>query len=452
VKLTTEELDTRELLVRVELDKEQTDKALHQAAKVVSREITIPGFRKGKAPYEIVVRYVGENIIYEAAVEEIADELYKQILKELEIKPFGRASIEDFQKDPFVITYKIPLPPEVDLGDYRSIRIEPEEVEITQEDVDRVLQNIQFERAVWKSVDRPAQYDDLLVLDMNLKIGNESFQEIERNLYLSKDAELLPGLNEELVGLAPGESKEFTLRYWENAESRFAGKEVKVSVKVHEVKERELPPIDDEFAASVGDYESLEELEEDIRSSLLEEYQKEAEDRYLNRAIEALMASATVKFPPVMLDLEIRDMLEDFDESLRERGLSLERYLRQVGKTREELAREMKPEAEDRIKYALVIRKFIEEEGIEVSDEEVEAKFKELKKEHRLREMASSPSEAKEEIRHRLLVEKALERLVRIAKGELEIQEAPSEEAASPAAEEPSEGSSQENEETGGES
>ncbi|HDN79632.1 MAG: trigger factor [Chloroflexi bacterium] len=419
VKVTTEELDTRELLIKVELDKERLEKAMQKAAKRISRKMVIPGFRKGKAPYSAVVRYVGKKLIFEEAADELSRQILREIVQDLDIHPLGPASIEKVQEDPPMLVYKIPLQPLVDLGDYRSIRIEPEEIGEDELDgeVEAILRKIQMEQGVWKSVERPAQYDDLLVVDLQLNLKGKKFHQKGKNLYLDRDLELIPGLHDELVGLSAGEKKEFTLQGPPNDPSS----KVDVSVVVHEVKELELPSIDDELAQSVGDYESLDELKQAIRERLRAELEEKANERFLKKALDALIAGATIKFPPILLKERVEEELERIEKNLKRRGLSLERYLELKDITYDEFRKELEANVKDELKLALVLREFIRQEGIEASPEEVEQAIKKLREEEK---EGLSPEELKKRIREALLISKAFDRLRSIAKGELEDKEA----------------------------
>ncbi len=433
MKVTTEELDTRELLIKVELDKEQLERAMRKAAKEISKQVVIPGFRKGKAPYRLVIARVGENVVFDYAVDILADELYPKLLDDLGLEPSAPGTIEEAQKDPPMLVFKVPLMPEVNLGDYRDIRITPEEIKVTDGEVENVLRRIQWDNAVWKSVDRPARYGDMVVVDWELDIEGEKHSETERSIYLGTDSALLPGLNDELVGLAPGDEKEFTLRYWEDAESRFAGKKVKVHVKVHEVKEAELPELNDEFARSLGDFESLEDLKEQIRREIEEAKRSSADERYKDMALDALVDSAEVKIPPVFIEEEKAYLLEEMEKHyLQEKGIDLEQ-LRKFDPEEYEIVMDMvERKAFENVRRNLVLAEFARQEGIEVSDEEVDELLEKVIKQagsERERKAIIMSKDLRSYVWGALLFRKVADKIASIARGEAETAESELQEA-----------------------
>jgi len=416
-------LEHREVLLTVEVEQERVDKAMKQAARRISQEVAIPGFRKGKAPYSAVVRTVGKEAVFQRAFEELSREVYQEALEEARIEPFAPAVLEDYQEEPLVIKFRVPLAPIVELGDYRQIRIEPDEVEVSDEDVEAVLKNIQNEQATWKPVDRPAQYDDVIIVDMDLNIGEKKIQQQARAVFLDREMEFLPGLNEELVGLSAGDEKEFTLKYDKDSPPGLAGQEISVRVLVHEVKGKEIPPLDDELAKSVGDFQTLEELKEEIRKALLNRAEQEADARYVDKALSALVEGATIEYPPFMLEEEMEDVLSEIRSDLARSGLSLENYLRMVGKDFKEYREELKPMVDQRLKRSLALGKLIEVEGITIDESEIDEAIENLKSRvsEEAHEYLASP-QARRIIRNDLLVKKAVDRLVAIAKGEVAVE------------------------------
>ncbi len=363
MKVTTEDLGNREILIKVEFDEAERAEALKEAARLISQEITIPGFRKGKAPYDVVRRVVGERLIYETALEEMARKIYPKLLSDLNLDPVAPARLQEISTEPFSITLKVPLKPIVDLGDYRSLRVEKKKAEVSEEEIQKVLKELLEERATWITVDRSASRGDLIVADVTIK--SSTHESRRENVVLPLDARVEPisGLTENLEGLAPGQEKTFTLQG--------EGEEITFRVKVHEVKEKQLPALDDEFARSFGDFNSLEELKEHIRKELLAQKESIKRDEALAEALNTLVKNARVEVPPLLIEREVEELLQEEDKALRKRGLSLESYLKIQGKTLEEHRQEILPEATERLKMRLVLRKFTEEENLDVSEEEI---------------------------------------------------------------------------------
>ena len=363
MKVETERLENCQMALTIEVDEEQTLRALRDVARRISRRAKIPGFRPGRAPYHVIARYFGKETLYQEVVDELGDHLYKEALQEIGIEPFRPATLTDYDIEPLVLKLVVPLSPEVELGDYRQIRLESEP-EAIDEELDRILKKIQEENAFWQSVERPAQWGDMVMVDIEGKIKGETVIENEGSQFFleSDSTDPLPGFGEKLLGMTPGEKREFTLAYPEDyADEDLAGRQVRFNVQLHDLKEKVLPDIDDDLARTVGDYETLEDLKAELRSQL----QAEAEERFAYRALNALMEQARIEFPPVLLEEQIDDLLKEFDRRLRRQNLNLEDYLAMKKQTKEEFQKEIAPQAEERLKLALVLDKFIELEGLE---------------------------------------------------------------------------------------
>ncbi len=363
MKVTTEELGSREVLIKVEFDESEKAEALKEAARIISSEINIPGFRRGKAPYDVVRRMVGERLIYEVAFEETARKIYPKLISDLNLDPIAPAQIQEAVTEPFSITLKVPLKPIVDLGDYRSLRVKKGKAEVSEEEVQKALNELLEERATWITVERSASEGDLIVADLTIKTPTQESHRENVVLFLNSEKEPISGLTRNLEGLSSGQEKTFTLQGEEG--------EITFQVKVHEVKEKQLPPLDDEFARSFGDFSSLEELKEHVRKEILAQKEVIKTDEALTEALDTLVKNARVEVPSLLIEREAEEWLKEEDINLRKRGLSLENYLKIQGKTLEEHRQEILPKAMERLKRRLVLQKFVEEENLSVSEEEI---------------------------------------------------------------------------------
>ncbi len=371
MKVATEDLGNREVLIRVEFDEGEKAEALKEAARIISQEINIPGFRKGKAPYDVVRRVVGEELIYKIAFEEMAKKIYPRLISDLNLDPLGPASLEETSPEPFSIALKVSLKPIVDLGDYRSLRIKKGKTEVSDEELQEALRRLQEERATWVTVERSASQGDLIVADLDIKTSKQEARRENVVLLLDPEEDPVEGFSRNLEGLSPGQEKTFTLEREGEGEER----EITFHVKVHEVKEKQLPPLDDEFARS-WDFNSLDELKESLRRELLSQKEKAEREKALAEAISTLVENARVEVPPVLIMAEVEDILDEEDRALRQQGLSLELYLKTQGKTLEDYTKELIPIAVERVKMRLVLSKFIEEEKLDVSEEEIDEVLK----------------------------------------------------------------------------
>jgi len=401
LNFTHEITPDRQAIITIQVEPEKMRAAMQQAARVLARQTKIPGFRPGKAPYQVIAARVGLENLRSEALEHLGHELYEQAIKDIGLEPIAPGQIEVVEQDPLTFKATVPLTPVVELGDYHSIRIPPEEVQIEASQVDEILEKLRADNAELVPVDRPLAMGDHLVADLRITAGDTIVLD-QQGVTFSASEEAVqsipPGFVDRLVGMQAGETREFDLTYPEDyQDAQLAGKTVHLTVTVHELKERQLPPLDDELAKTVGDYESLEALRNRIRADLLARARHNADDRYTTAVFKAIIDCSTVQFPPLMVEHELDEMLEEQDKSYKSIGLSLEQVLGMEHVTLEKYRADMRPTAEYRVARALVLNKFIEREKITVSAEEAEA--------------ANLTHE-------QLLVQTAVNRLVSIARGE----------------------------------
>ncbi len=438
LKVTTEPKENRQLKMVIEVDQQRVEQELRKAARALSRRLNIPGFRKGKAPYHIILRYVGKEALYEEILDKLGQEVYREALEQSDVEPYDTASLEEIELEPLRYILTIPLEPKVELGDYRSLRIEPPQVEVDEETVQARIEDLLERQAGYHEVDRPAQYGDLLTVDVRAVVlddeGNETdtvvLDEEDWDLVLDEENPLEPpGFQEALVGMSPGEEKTFDLDWPEDSESMYAGKRVRFHVKLHKVQEYRRPELTDELAQELG-YESAAALEEAIREDLRKEAEEEAESEYLDKIMQALDEISTLEYPPAAVERQLDLLLDQTDRSLRQMGLNgLDHYLALVGQDREEYRESRRAEAEESLRRVLLLNAVMEAEGITVSEEEFE---------QRLAEMYSLPEDASEEdreylehilnllrqgpgresIEYQIKVDKTIQRLMAIARGE----------------------------------
>ena len=271
MKVTTERLDNCQVNVIVEMDAAETEGKLRQTARKLSREFTVPGYRRGRAPYHAVIRVFGREAVQQQALEDWGNELYEQALEEIEYEAYDIGELQDVEWEPFRMTVQIPIPPEVDLGDYRSVQVPFAPSEVTDDDIDAYLEEQRQGFAQWVPVERPAEMGDQVVMDYHGAADGEPVMDNEEyELLLEEGASHpLPGFHEQVVGMSPGETKTFELEMPEDDEDELAaGKTVAVTAQLHTVREKDLPEIDDDLAMMIGTYETLEDLKVSVRERL----------------------------------------------------------------------------------------------------------------------------------------------------------------------------------------
>jgi trigger factor len=427
LKVTTEPLEQRQLRLTIDVGEDRTQKAMRRVARQISRQVNIPGFRKGKAPYELVVQRFGEETVRKEAAEDVVQAVYREAVEQEAIKPYAPGRLEEMELEPLTFTFTIPLPPTIDLGDYRDYRLEARKVEVSKTEIAQALEEIQEQNAILEPVERPAAVDDGATINLvgRTMAGVEFLRQDELRVLLEGgSAEPAPGFVEAVVGMEAGEERTFTLTLSEDfPREELQNQEVEFTVEMLEVYESTLPGLDDDLARTVGNFESLKELEAHVEERLRQAAQRQADEEYTAQVLEALLEEAQVEYPPVMLEEELDGEVKEFEQAVkREARLSLDDYLRFQNKTVEELRDEMRPRAEARLKRALVLGEVVRQEGLEVDEGEISARIEEVSASWGVRAdeiRASLGSESgREALRRRLLVDQAVGRLVAIARGE----------------------------------
>jgi trigger factor len=453
VKVTSQLLENRQASLTIEVDDERVQKALQSAAKRLSGRLNIPGFRKGKAPYSVVLRAVGEEGLYEEAMDTLGQEVYREALEESQLDPYGPAQMDDVKLKPLVFQLTVPLRPTVDLGDYRALRVPYTPPEVTDEAVDELLKGLQERYAVLEPVsDSPAQEGHIAVLTIDGKFGSDEnaapfMHEHDLNLLIADATDFpFPGFVQNLVGMTVGEEKAFEMAVPETDEdAEMRGKTVYFQVKLDELKTRVIPPLDDAFAQTVGAFETLSALRDTARASLLQQAIRDAESKYTEDCLQKLVEQSQIEFPPQMVEEELGHLIERAEARLKEQKMTLDEFLNLKKQTREAYREELRPRAEANVKRGLVMSELAVAEGMRVSRDEVTVAVNMISagygdKADQVRESFAS-DEARQSLGISLLTDKVMGRLTSICKGENpplpSDQEAPDETTSLAASEEP---------------
>ena len=427
MRITTEPLENRQLALTIELDEERTQQAMQRAAREIAKQVDIPGFRRGKAPYAAIVQRFGEEVVRRQAADLIADDVYAEALEQEQIKPYA-AALDDLKLNPITFRLTVQLIPEVDLGNYRELRLEPPSVAVPPEDVAQVLESIREEEAFFEPADRPAKIGDGVEFSLVARTadGAEVLRGNDlRTILAAGSDDPAPGFHEALVGATAGEERVFTLTLGENfPQEERRGQEATFTVTVNQVYDYILPQLDDDLARAVGHYASLDELRQDVERRMLEGAKQRADEQYGEQVIAALVERARIEYPPALLREQLDHMVQEYGRAVtRETKLSLEDYLRVRNKTEEQLREEMTPRAVQRVKVALALSELARREGLDVSEEELKRGLEEMiapfgSRAEQMRAALTSSEEGRRSVVSRLLTNKAVERLVAIARGE----------------------------------
>ncbi len=370
--------DSHEILLTVEVAPERVEKALRSTAKKLGRKMRIPGFRPGKAPANIIIARLGREYVLQEVADEMIDEAHQAAIETVIDEVAGAAALRDVRLEPLTFEFVAPLKTEVDPGDYRGIRVPIEEVDEdkVQEMVADELKNLQEKNQVWIPVeDRPVQFGDLVTLGVKLTVdGEEALNEEEWDFIPSEtDYTMSPEFDANIVGMALGESKTFTLTFPEDAVSKWAGKEGEFEVEIKAIKSEELPALTDEFVAENTDYETVtafkEALEEGVRTYL----ESEKEHEFQKKLLEALKEGATINYAPATFQYEVDRLAAEREDLYKSYGFeSLDELLKLQGKTREEFLKELEPEARARLEEELLLDEIARREKLDASDYELE--------------------------------------------------------------------------------
>jgi len=421
MKVTTDKIEGSRVVLNIEVEAEEMEKAVQQAYRRLGAKADIPGFRKGKAPTALLEQFFGKAALIEDAAEHLLPEVYDRAIQENEVDAIAQPEVEIVQVDPLSFKATVPVRATVELGDYSEMRFEPEAVEVTEDEVAEVLERIRSLQAPWEPVDRPAKAGDLLAIDVEGTVeGATMIDEKERWYELSHDLPSpLPGFSEQMEGAEKGQEKTFSLTLPEG-QGEHAGKECSFRVVVNEVKEKKLAELDDEFAKSVGQgLQTLEAIREKLEADLRARKEAEARNAIEEKAIQTLVDLAKIEYPDVMVDRQIDHLVEQQREELGDRK-GLENYLKSVGKTEEDLRNEIRPLAEKMVVRSLAIQRFTEMEAIEIGADEIDVEVEGIRQHapgESVIKLFESPA-ARESLGRNLFMKKAMDRLYEIAAGD----------------------------------
>jgi trigger factor len=425
LKITTEDLGDRQVMLTIEVDEERVDRTLRGVARRISRNYNIPGFRRGRAPFHVILRRFGREALLQEALDDLGQEVIQEALEGEGLEPYDAGNLEDVQLDPLTFKLRVPLRPTVDLGDYHELRLEPPVVSVDEEEIDTELERLRQANAILEPAgDRPAQLGDWVSFDIHADVDDTPLvhKEDESIVLDAENTQFGPGFAEQIAGMTVDEKKEFTLTLGDDWGEDRAGQEAAFSVTLHELRSRMVPELDDDLARTVGDYDTLEELRLSIREQFEETAQSNADQEYSESVLQALIDGATIEYPPDLIENQIDGMADDLEERLESQNIVLDDYWKLTGQTEESFRESLEPQAESIVRRGLVLGEFARQEKLDVEGVEVEQRISLLsaswgERAGEVREMLSEPDSVRS-ITNSLLTDKAVQHLVAIAKGE----------------------------------
>ena len=389
MKIETHTRDDHQITMTVELEPEKLESARHRAARKIAQKAKIAGFRPGKAPFDIVRRLYGDAALNEEAVEILVDEIYPEALKDANIEPAAAGQLENIESlDPPKFIFTVPLKPTVDLGDYVSVRLPYDFSTPADDKLEEEIINLRRMYAKTEQVERPIEDGDYILLDVighKAKASADELPLIERNGFAivarateTKTEWPFSGFGSHLIGIAPGETKEFSHKYAKDfSDESLAGQNAKFKVTIKNVRSVNMPELDDDFAKMSGVGQTVEELRQRMHENIETEARNSYEDGYFENLFDLIKAGATIKYPPQVIDHEIEHVLEDVAGRLKAQGIeNLDAYYKMIDTTREKFIEEQaRPTAAKRLERGLVMDEIAKVEKIEIDNAALEAEF-----------------------------------------------------------------------------
>ena len=377
--------NNNELKLEFTIEAKKFDEGMKKVFEKSAKYINIPGFRKGKAPMSIVEKHYGPEVFYEDTFNEVVPEEYERELKENNIEAVSRPDIEVKQigkgKD-LIFTAVVQVKPEVKLGKYKGIQLKKVEYNVSDEDINHELGHMQDRNSRLITVeDRPVEKGDITVIDFEGFVDGKAFEggKAENHELTIGSNTFIPGFEDQIIGMKIDEEKDINVKFPEEYFSEeLKGKDATFKVKLHEIKKKELPEVDDEFAKDVSEFDTIKELKASIKEKLEEENKNKAKYETEEEAIKTVCDNTEIDIPSGMVETETDNMIKDIEQRLMYQGLNFAQYLQMMGKTEEDMRNEMKEQAERQVKTKLVLEAIVVAEKIEATEEEIKAKLEEM--------------------------------------------------------------------------
>ena len=384
MKITVDRMPKSVVAIDIAADPDEFAAAVNSTMRDVSRDAVIPGFRKGKAPRHIIERMVGRDAIVAEAGRNMMDDLYQRALDEKDLRPISEPMVDIYNEEPLAFKVVVEVFPTVELGDYKSVRVETREVEITDEDIEEEIEALLKNQAEWIEVEEERQpvEGDEVTIDLEVWEGDEPFQEPATDAtFIIGESSLFESLVEAMKMMLPGTSSELTLAFEEDDETvrpNMRGKTLRYAVTLKKIRRRELPELDSEFAAQIGEYETVDELREAVAENVLRIRAQEARSAVFNEIVEGIVESSEVQIPDTLIESELEDQLTQLRTRLAQQGADFDEYLASTGQTEDDLRGDMTESAEERVRNTLVLQEVARAEGLEVTQEDIDAEIENL--------------------------------------------------------------------------
>ena len=408
-----EKVEKSQVALTIEVGAAEFEAAIEKAYQKMRKKVNVPGFRPGKAPRKIIEGMYGAEVFFEEAINIAFPDAYEAAVKEQELQVVGYPTVEmvgDVTKEGFTFKATTPVYPEVTLGEYKGLSAPKDEVKVTAADVDDRLKQLSDRNTRLVSVDREAKEGDTAVIDFEGFLDGKPFdggKGENHSLELGSHS-FVPGFEEQVVGMKAGDEKDIDITFPEDYHADLAGKAVVFKVKVHEVKEKEVPEMDDEFAKDVSEFDTLKELKADLKKKITEERQKDADRAFEDALMEQVAANITADIPDAMVETQARQFLDNFKMQIAQSGIPYDQYMKMTGMDEGKLLEDAKEPALRQVRMDLAVAAIIKAENLDATDEEVEAEFQKLAEQYSMDiEMVKKYLQA-DQVKDQLISQKAV--------------------------------------------
>ena len=385
MSLQVENLEKNMAKLTIEVPASEFEKALQSAYNKQKKSISVPGFRKGKVPRQMVEKMYGPEIFYEDAANELIPTAYEEELKNCDLEIVSRPTVDIVQikkGENFIFTAEVAVKPEVTLGEYKGMEVDKTSTRVTQKEVEAKIKEEAEKNARTVTVEgRPVQDGDEVILDFEGFVDGEAFEGGKGENYplTIGSGSFIPGFEEQLVGAEAEKEVEVKVTFPEEYHAEeLKGKDAVFKCTIHEIKEKQIPEIDDEFAAEVSEFDTLDEYKADVKAKIKEQKENEGKQKKEDQAVEKAVANATMEIPEAMIDEQVRQMVNEFAQNMQYQGISFEQYCQITGMTLEKIQEETRPQAVKRIEIRLVLEAIAKAENIEVTEERLDEEIKKM--------------------------------------------------------------------------
>jgi trigger factor len=423
LKVTNEKTENRQAYLKIEVEPSEVEIATEKAYHRLVKRVNIPGFRRGNAPRAIFERHFGKHELFHEMLDDLVPDVYSKAVKEQNIEPVAEPQLDLETEDPVVLKAIVPLKPIVNLGDYKTIDLKPNPIEVTNEMIDSVVDQLRHQHATWEPAERAVELNDLVTMDVESTLKGEPFVNQKGVQYQVIGGSISPGpgFAEQLVGMKKEEEKEFKLQYpADYPQKEVQGNEAAFKIKMIEIKQEKLPEVTDDFAKQLGsDITSVETMRQKISDDLTKRVGDRCKRDFEDKVVEAAAALSQVEYPPVLVDMEVERSLERSLRYIQSSGQNIDDYLKSINKTVDQLREELRPSSTKRVAESLVVGKIAEQEQIKVDHEEIHAEMEEMVNttsgdKEELRKALETPRNH-ESIEDTLIARKTIQRLAEIA-------------------------------------